>query len=100
MFHVGQMVVCVDDRPCRNGLFGVDDSLTKRCVYTVRAIKSLDGLQMLPGHESSPYGLCLEEIVRPYDTPYGAARFRPVAKTDISIFQSMLAPKQKELVHE
>lgn len=97
-FRVGQEVVCVDDN--NNGQYdapgykfdGQLDGLTRGQVYTVREIVacplSITGV-----------GVRLNEIVRPReDTPYCDARFRPIVKTDISIFEAMLAPSPKQRV--
>jgi len=99
MFHVGQMVVCVDDSPARDG---VAVPLVARNVYEITkifpALHARDemGFYLLgvPPMPSRKF------LGAPIHSSYRANRFRPVAKTDISIFQSMLAPKQKELVHE
>jgi hypothetical protein len=94
-FHVGQIVKCVDDRPC---------SLTGRrqlqcgALYTVRSfwITPLDKPAVL-----------LDEI--PWDTPNGAGsqygwdghRFRPLDESRLTVFRQMLVtPLSKELVDE
>jgi hypothetical protein len=94
-FYVGQEVVCVDDdaiaKYCIRGPIYVGDldGLTKGNIYTIRAI-SLDPVCVCPA-------LFLEQIVRSslFGEPeigFASRRFRPVVKTDISIFTAMLAP--------
>lgn len=108
MFHVGQLVVCVDAerrRYCVPGhaYGGGLDGLTKGNIYTIRwcgMFNHTDG--------SNTMSVCLYEIVRPpygitpEDCPYAAARFRPVVETRLDVFREMLAPvsgvKQKECV--
>lgn len=96
-FHVGMKVVCVDaeghGKYVPPGYVGSGhmDGLERGKTYTVREVLGeFHGFQ----------GCCifLEEITRPScgvfqeEPPYCAARFRPVVKTDISIFQAMLVP--------
>jgi hypothetical protein len=111
MFHVGQKVVCVDDRLvkdyARSAVYkefaGGLDGLKSGLVYTVRASGFYTPVPGVPV-------VWLSEIVRPIrsqadeiygEAPFAAARFRPVVerKTDISIFTAMLdrAPS-RELV--
>ena len=95
MFHVGQKVVCVNDRNLRvrRDLYS---SLPKQGqIYTVRAITPPDAVT-----PNTP-GVLLEEIKGEYSSSgyeYGflAFRFRPIQerKTDISIFKAMLTPKK------
>ena len=102
-FRVGQEVVCVEDRA---GLFKYAanhfynhnmHSLKKGTVYTVRGFYAGPGIIYTPG------SIYLNEITRPISSegvecPFHPARFRPVVKTDISIFQAMLAPSPKKRV--
>lgn len=97
MFHVGQLVVCVDAGDhslyapqgynCASGP-GV---LAKGRVYTIRAAFSAKGVRCV----------LLNEIVRakhPYwkgEPPYAAARFRPVQDSALDIFRSVLADVPK-----
>ena len=87
MFHIGQLVVCVEDCPIDTG----DQSFTKLekgRVYTIRDYVT-DYVFSAGSHDA----IKLEEVVRNrWDDPYGALRFRPVRKTDISIFTDMLNP--------
>ena len=100
-FHVGQKVVCVDDKiPCR--------SLANGSIYTIRWF----GLHVDPHFGTN---LCVRlaeinprpeesELLKDYpealaDVPYYASRFRPLVtrKTDISIFKRMLTPNQEKV---
>ncbi len=93
MFHIGQKMVCINDKPM---LFTRSDviSIVNGRIYTIRGI-DLDGCAV----DGIP-GLWLEEVVdQPERTclgvrerSYCASRFRPVRTTDISIFTAMLAP--------
>jgi len=94
-FHVGQKVVCVDDRETNLiGLWREGFRPVKGKVYTVSAT----GLT----HPFDPQELpCIlvEELSRRVFEPIWAHRFRPIVsrKTDISIFTKMLKPvKQGE----
>jgi hypothetical protein len=98
-FHVGQHVVCIDDRPRPGVRAGRgDERLPKKGItYTIR--------ELVPG---APLGLgdgvLLEEIVNPvrwYTAPSGPVRielyfrvyrFRPVRDTSIDVFVKMLEP--------
>jgi hypothetical protein len=98
MFHIGQQVVCIDAD--WSGKFDMGDCPNRPVkgeVYTIRGFRA-------PPHPEG-VGVFLEEVVNaPFD--YGmfgdvrepcfrAARFRPVRKTDISIFHKLLAPTPK-----
>jgi hypothetical protein len=98
-FHVGAQVVCLDDRYCPQEAGG--HLMTGR-IYTIRKIDPArrfladDGVTR---HEA--VGLYFEEVTRlypgmsegdPNDAPWGAVRFKPVRKTDISVFTAMLTP--------
>lgn len=87
-FRVGQEVVCVDDSPHPEG-FG-SSALKRGNTYTVTyTYTNSDG----PGVHVA------EAKHHPHFAGYRATRFRPIVKTDISIFQSMLiSPPVKELV--
>ena len=103
-FRVGQEVVCVDDT-CHPKYLPLGyvaaptglDGLRKGQTYTIREISS--------EWAGFPF-LCLRlnEITRPVfnssdgEPPYCAARFRPIVKTDISIFEAMLVPSPKQRV--
>lgn len=82
MFHVGQLVVCIDDKEPVHPLAtpGCMDGLTAGRIYTVR---ELSGPTWLDGRPT----IKLEEIVREPDDGYWAHRFRPVRDTSIEIFR-------------
>lgn len=83
-FHVGQEVVCVDDRPTP---LRWPKPPTKGAHYTVTELR----------HDGEK---CILINVAEHTPTFGwyAHRFRPVRKTSIEIFTSMLnpAPNKKE----
>lgn len=91
-FHVGQQVVCVDEK--LGAASGILLPVTLRAVYTIRATHTITWL----GCEY--IGLHFDEIVNvPHPSAFGVVewyynsiQFRPVVKTDISIFTAMLNP--------
>ena len=96
MFHVGQMVVCVDDSVSPANFFIPATYPSKGHIYTIRGIQDLgNGLAVL-----------LEEILnRPFPYATGdsepsflASRFRPVRQTSIEQFTSILnqAPQRED----
>lgn len=100
MFHVGQKVVCVDDRIdafCSGARFCDDlGGLRKGQIYTIR------GFYYGGDPDWTPGAVYLYEIFRPLlpldtaEAPFHPDRFRPVVTTDIAIFTAMLAPAPKE----
>jgi hypothetical protein len=101
MFHIGQRVICVDDKFVgENGVF--DRTFTERCphlplkgrIYTVRAFSV-----PYAGYPGTP-GMLLKEIINPpcpyvegrFEPSFFPSHFRPLAerKTDISVFTAML----------
>lgn len=101
-FHVGQSVVCVDDR-FKN--VSIDQKIRKGQVYTVR----------WAGHfshyiDGEFYGIKLVEIDRGNDDgpegygyadmPFRASRFRPLVKDRIREMLTRSAPKPKETVRK
>lgn len=88
-FHVGQKVVCVDDKPR-------DDwrptFLKKGSIYTITWVYCVP----------AGSGVLLYEVENPYPDRLGwySDRFRPIEerKTDITVFQKMLTPKKLEAV--
>lgn len=97
MFHIGQKVVCVNDRNSkfRNGFW--DGLLKKGNIYTIRWTGEFPwepdrkcglGVRLIEIHRG------LEFINAWDDYPFGAYRFRPIQerKTDISIFTALLNP--------
>ena len=97
MFHVGQLVVCVDDVPIP-GYSPEMHGLTKGIIYTVRGF----GI----GRCFNDKCVYLKEIIRPikdgHEAPFSMWRFRPVVETRLDVFREMLAPvpnvKQTECV--
>lgn len=94
-FYVGQEVCCVDDKAhdkfmVRPTLNKEMNGLTKGIVYTIR------GFHPKP-RAFGAVGIYLNEIDRGsnrdgLEAPFHSYRFRPVVKTDISIFEAMLKP--------
>lgn len=83
MFHVGQMVVCVDDEwtdlDCRPCLWAEDPR--KGLIYEIARIEGT--------------WLYLQEIAN--GIGYESCAFRPVVKTDISVFTAMLTPSPRRV---
>lgn len=93
MFDIGQQVVCVDDS---NWVWYAESCCPNRPVkghtYTVRGFYRV----------ADCIGVHLEEILNPpfeFSQPYGMCepnfslhRFRPIKKTDSSVFEAMLVP--------
>ena len=92
-FQIGQLVVCIKQgkwNPSARLMPKAGDVLTIRNIYI--------------GIDCEAY-LQFEEIVNPalpnFEPPepaFWSQRFRPVRKTDISIFTQMLAPNEHERV--
>ena len=101
MFHIGQRIICVDDRFVgENRVF--DPTFTARCpnlpvkgrVYTVRGF-----VVPYAWYPDMP-GLLLEEIINPlcpyfegtFEPSFFPSHFRPLTErnTDISVFMAML----------
>lgn len=90
-FHVGQQVVCVDDGPARDGY---QPQITRGLIYTVTAVRGPNNLGRC--------GVLLREAppakIRPgFSEFYFTGRFRPIRKTDISVFERLLT-KAPEVV--
>ena len=91
-FHVGQKVVCINDR-FKN--VSIDQGIRKGQVYTVR----------WAGHyrhyvDGDFYGIKLMELYRgmdygAVDMPFRASRFRPLVSDRIRTLLGMKAPKPK-----
>ncbi|MFT4183630.1 MAG: CAP-Gly domain protein [Rhizobium sp.] len=93
-FHVGQKVVCIDDRFKH---VSIDQLIRKGTIYTIRWVGEythyVDGTFI---------GVKLEEIHRgnddgpegygAADMPYRASRFRPLVKDRIASLRKLLAP--------
>ena len=96
-FHVGQKVVCIDDK-FKN--VSIDQLIRKGEIYTIRWVGAyshyIDGEFI---------GVKLEEIHRgnddgpegygAADMPYRATRFRPLLKDRLSTLKNLLAPTPK-----
>lgn len=89
-FHIGQQVVCVD---ANRSDVGVEVPLVKNAIYTVSGFST---------NYWGQTGLLLAEVGLPsklcgHHPAYRPERFRPVTKTDISIFTAMLvnAPQRE-----
>ena len=94
MFHIGQLVVCINDtwKSHLKNTEGISMP-TKGMIYTIR------GLPDCPGdREGHGYGVHLEEIINPVklytwgkmEAVYDPSRFRPVRKTSIDCFTEIL----------
>lgn len=92
-FHVGQRVVCVDDRDLTEGVHPVKGS-----IYTIRALRWSEWFER--------QHVLLEEILKQsqlfadgfHEGSFRADRFRPVKTTSIEIFHQMLVTPPKETV--
>jgi hypothetical protein len=103
MFHIGQLVVCVDAGPVGTYFptLGIDFNmrviLEKGAIYTVRGYAEECPFGDNRGQYLAP-GVWLEEVIRDdgdcgtLDQPFGAKRFRAVEKQKIEIFTKMLEP--------
>jgi len=98
MFHVGQKVVCINNKADAGFVWVKGTRPTLNAIYTVRAV----GITTY-----NNVGLRLNEIIlsgyhccyshkRFEDAFYRADRFKPVIekKTDISIFTQLLTPSK------
>lgn len=97
---VGQKVICVNAGMVPQygsmsyGIWDPDEALIDGHIYTIRRVYIY----------CEEYCVWLNEIARSDfcrrlygdDIGYGAARFRPVKATDISIFHQILAPSPKK----
>lgn len=94
-FHVGQKVVCVDDKNWGHPEPPLNWPVTGR-VYTVRGFSAA-------WDENGSNGLLLAEVSSGNyfdageEVGFKRRRFRPIVetKTDISIFKRMLTPQRK-----
>jgi hypothetical protein len=101
MFHIGQRVLCIDDRFVgENGVFDptfaecFPNLPVKGCIYTVRGF-----IVPYAGYSGTP-GVLLEEIINPlcpyfegtFEPSFLPSRFQPVTsrRTDISVFTDIL----------
>lgn len=95
-FRIGQQVQCVGGPEAFRGGYGDETKPVKGNIYTVRGIRGFSiGV-------FSAVGIVVEEIhneARLYlagmiEVHFHVVHFRPVHKTDISIFTAMLTPKK------
>lgn len=102
-FHIGAQVVCVDDKWVHTVQPGIIRP-TLGCVYTIREI--FDWSEVLPPSLDRGITFTFEEIVNPRMPPMGLENsfyhwhFKPVKKTSIDTFTSMLnkTPKKTKVV--
>ncbi len=94
-FHVGMKVVCLcsEDPPELDDFPGDTPKVIVGQIYTISAIES----------NWEDTGFLMLEFEETYDGHpdgawYDADNFRPIVKTDISIFTAMLAPSPKKRV--
>lgn len=95
MFHVGQKVVCVDDRP---SFYGDSVSLQKNTIYTIAAVFTKLDADGDYGVEVVETRDCFDGLRYMGGSAYRASRFRPVHTTSIEIFEAMLVPTPTERV--
>lgn len=95
-FHVGQHVICVDDK---FGLTALPIAVPKKgVVYTVR--------EVIPEDKWGPSTLRLHEVVNPLrayaeglcENSWDARAFRPLSSDRLSIFRQHLAPLSTDKV--
>lgn len=95
MFHVGQLVECVNDDPLLDPHGnGKMDGLRRGVVYTIREHffdfrYGLEVVRLYELHRPKPY----PEVS---DWPYDSRRFRPLTDSRIAVFRKMLAPSPKQ----
>ena len=99
-FHVGQLVVCVDNKPRRRDTSDpVLVNLESGRIYTIRGLTHFEPL---------PPGVYLEEVVNtPNETwagivepSYCADRFRPIKTTSIEALRKVVEDIPRELINE
>jgi len=95
-FHVGQQIACIDDERWE---METGDRLEKGRIYTIRRVEPYL-FDTESGVTDEQVGIWVEEAVRKFPTlrpegedgPWVHFRFKPVRKTDISVFTAMLNP--------
>lgn len=96
-FHVGQKVVCIDDR-FKN--VSIDQGIRKGQIYTIRWVGPykhyIDGefigvklAEIHRGNDDGPEGYGAA------DMPYRATRFRPLLRDRLSALKNLLVPTPK-----
>jgi hypothetical protein len=104
MFRIGQQVVCIKS-------FGSEDFTHLNLDFTIRLPQEKEIFTIRDIHDFSPFGvgLCFEEFINPValdrsakylvEYSYTTLYFKPIQKTDISLFENMLINvKQKDLI--
>ena len=95
-FRVGQEVVCIFDGFWGLNMFG-EIMPVKNQTYTIREIVIDDD-----GDSCFRFNEIINRVHRykqgVVECSFWSARFRPIVKTDISIFTAMLAPSTKQRV--
>lgn len=86
MFEIGQRVVCINDAGQLGGALGFvpESGVIKGSVYTIESFwagGAAVGLEELPGNRA-----------------WWRWRFRPVKRTDISVFTALLNPSPADLL--
>lgn len=100
-FHVGQLVVCVDDQlgytrwlPGRVSSNTDLDGLRRSQIYTVREVC----LSWADEWREPVDCIHLVEITRHVGVPYAAERFRPITDDKLAIFRQHLIVEPTESV--
>lgn len=91
MFHIGQQVVCVDDR-------FADRPDWRRAIHTLPRLYGIYTIREIV-REGRVTGFCFEEIVHGparfgdclLEPAFNSANFRPLATSNIEAFKRMLA---------
>lgn len=91
MFHVGQHVVCVDDKNWGVPGYGGDAGPVKGNVYTIYAVTKVGSVAAVQLEEK-------RAAIR-WGGWYKASRFRPLSPTRLDVFRQLLV-SSKERVDE
>ena len=91
-FHVGQLVVCVDNRnsPPNSTAWLPGEGLVEGQIYTIASIHLWEGHEVFWLHEVKRHPLSVKHHGK--KCGYGYWRFRPVKTTSIDVFTALLAP--------
>lgn len=99
-FHVGQKVVCINDKPREPNTrwFGGEAPVVGQ-TYTIKRVYVFNGCPSVWLEEVARHQRSL--AIHGTDVGYGAYRFRPVIerKTSIDIFTAMLTPSPTKREH-
>lgn len=92
MFHVGQLVECVNGEPASEGGYGDETYPQKGSIYTIRDIYTCRvwGITKVRLHELVQEARRYSDGI--YEPGFGADRFRPLSESRLAIFRQMLAP--------